>query len=244
MEKISFSKMSGAGNDFIVLDLDANPKFSLNDSTIKNLCNRRNGIGADGVITISNNDQYDFEMKYFNADGSTGSLCGNGARCAIKFAQLSNRLKNGTAKFLSNGELYSGEILDKNRIKFYFNSPRKIKRNFMLKAADQLIKTNYINTGSPHVVIKIEDVLKNPKNLNSSYNNLDEFPVFQLGKEIRYHKDFSPEGANINFIKITNRKIYIRTYERGVEDETLACGSGSAAAALIGFFNEELNPPI
>ncbi|MHB8852383.1 MAG: diaminopimelate epimerase [Ignavibacteriaceae bacterium] len=244
MEKISFIKMSGAGNDFVVIDKNSNPFLILNEKVIQKLCDRRNGIGADGVITISNSVDYDFEMEYFNADGSTGSLCGNGARCAIKFAESSNRIKNEKTYFLSNAVSYTGEVLDENLMKFDFNPPAKLKFNFKVKAGNQLINACFVDTGSPHVVIKIEDVLKNPNDLNSNYSEIDKFPVFELGREIRYLKEFSPGGTNVNFIKIVDSKIYIRTYERGVEDETLACGTGATAAAIIAHEIDKLEAPI
>jgi len=244
MEKISFIKMSGAGNDFVVIDKNSNPFLILNEKVIQKLCDRRNGIGADGVITISNSVDYDFEMEYFNADGSTGSLCGNGARCAIKFAESSNRIKNEKTYFLSNTVSYTGEVLDENLMKFDFNPPAKLKFNFKVKAGNQLINACFADTGSPHVVIKIEDVLKNPNDLNSNYSEIDKFPVFELGREIRYLKEFSPGGTNVNFIKIVDSKIYIRTYERGVEDETLACGTGATAAAIIAHAIDKLEAPI
>ena len=244
MEKISFIKMSGAGNDFVVIDMNSNPFLILNEKVIQKLCDRRNGIGADGVITISNSVDYDFEMEYFNADGSTGSLCGNGARCAIKFAESSNRIKNKKTYFLSNAVSYTGEVLDENLMKFDFNPPAKLKFNFKVKAGNQLINACFADTGSPHVVIKIEDVLKNPNDLNSNYSEIDKFPVFELGREIRYLKEFSPGGTNVNFIKIVDSKIYIRTYERGVEDETLACGTGATAAAIIAHEIDKIEAPI
>jgi diaminopimelate epimerase len=111
MEEISFTKMSGAGNDFIIIDKAQNPEFVLNNSVISRLCHRRNGIGADGIITINDPDGYDFGMEYYNADGSTGTLCGNGARCAIKYAQSSNRANGDSVRFLSNESEYSGELL-------------------------------------------------------------------------------------------------------------------------------------
>src|SRR5690606_7156726 len=120
MKKYSFVKMSGAGNDFILFDKDSNPALALNPSVIKKLCHRRNGIGADGIITLFNSNEYNFEMEYFNADGSTGSLCGNGSRCAIKFAQLTGRIKNGRAVFISNKKKKRGEKLYKQQIKFLF----------------------------------------------------------------------------------------------------------------------------
>jgi diaminopimelate epimerase len=244
MEKVFFTKMSGAGNDFIVIDNNKNPDLLLEPGIITKLCDRRNGIGADGVITISDLDNYDFRMDYYNSDGSTKTLCGNGARCAIKFAQSSNRLKNGKATFISNEDVYSGEILNEEEVKFNLNTPTGISDNLKVHAAGQDIKYFFANTGSPHVVIKIEEILREPSDKNSFYTDINDVPVFNIGKAIRYHKNFLPGGTNVNFIKILDKKILIRTYERGVEDETLACGTGSVASAVIAslFFNSE--PPI
>ena len=236
--------MSGAGNDFILIDKNINPGFVPDQNIIKIICNRRYGVGADGVIAVSNSSSYDFEMEYFNADGSTGSLCGNGARCAVKFADLSGRVKHETAEFLSNGVAYSGKVLNDKEIRIFFNPPQRLKYNFKINASGQLINSNFVDTGSPHVVIKIEDILKNPANPKIFYNDLNNFPVYDLGREIRYHKDFAPEGTNVNFVRLKDGKIHIRTYERGVEDETLACGTGSTAAALVGSSLFNIKPPI
>jgi diaminopimelate epimerase len=245
MEKISFIKMSGAGNDFIVINKDLFPGLSPDSGSIKKLCDRRNGIGADGLITVSGATvPYDFSMRYYNADGTTGSLCGNGARCAIKFAQSSKLTANKFVRFLSNDKEYSGSILAEDLIKVNFNSPAEIILNIKINVAGQDIKSSYIDTGSPHVIINIEDVLKDQSDMSSFYSDLDTFPVFDLGKEIRYHKDFSPAGTNVNFIKIIGNKVYIRTYERGVEDETLSCGTGSTASALAAHFLYKLNSPV
>lgn len=244
MEKIFFTKMSGAGNDFIFFDKNQNPDLNLLPGTIKKLCDRRNGIGADGVIEISNHAQYDFEMSYYNADGSTVSLCANGARCAIWFASKSGRFNDGKTKFTSAGKEYSGEVIADELIKFNLNPPSKIKFNFKIKAFGQMIKANYADTGSPHVVINISDIQKKPSVPNIFFDDIKEVPVYQLGKEIRYHNDFAPEGTNVNFVKVVNNEILIRTYERGVENETLACGTGSVAAAIICSITDKLNPPI
>jgi diaminopimelate epimerase len=244
MEKIFFVKMSGAGNDFILFDRNNNPGLTLNPRVIKNLCDRRNGIGADGVIIISDDEKYDFGMEYFNADGSTGSLCGNGSRCAIKFAELTGRIKNGRAAFTCNRKAYSGDILEPDRIKFFLNSPEDVKLNFEISLADKAVKVNYINTGSPHVVININNILLNSAKENSYYTNIDEVPVTEIGGEIRYLKEFAPEGTNVNFIVLDNKNVKIRTYERGVENETLSCGTGAAAAAVIAFINYGIKPPV
>lgn len=235
--------MSGAGNDFVIIDSLKNPDISLTPKNIKKLCSRRTGIGADGLITISDADKTDFEMNYYNADGSTGSLCANGARCAIKFAFLSQRLKNKIANFIANGVKYSGEVIDDELIKFNLNPPQKIKYNFKIKTSGQLINANFADTGSPHVVIKISDVLKNPNNPDSFYDDIKDFPVFKLGKEIRNLTEFN-EGTNVNFVMVDKGELSIRTYERGVEDETLACGTGSVAAAFICYVTDKLEPPI
>jgi diaminopimelate epimerase len=244
MQKIFFKKMSGAGNDFIIVDINQNQRLILTSEKVKNLCNRRNGIGADGLITIEDLEDYSYKMMYYNADGSTGSLCGNGARCSIWFAEKTSRLKNGIAKFISNDAEFSGEVLDDELIKFNLNSPKQIKYNFKIKAFGQMITANFADTGSPHVVIKISDVLKDAVNPKSSFQSILDFPVLNLGKEIRDNNDFKPGGTNVNFIDVIDNVIHIRTYERGVEDETLACGTGSVAAALICYVTDNLKPPI
>lgn len=244
MQKIFFKKMSGAGNDFIFVDKNQNPTLILTPDKIRNLCNRRNGIGADGVISIEDLSGYNYKMVYYNADGSAGSLCANGARCSIWFAENTSRLKNGTAKFFANGEDYSGEVLGNELVKFNLNPPKHIKYKFKIKAYGQMITSSYADTGSPHVVIKISDVLKNPENPESSFKDIMNFPVYNLGKEIRYSSDFMPEGTNVNFIDVVDDVINIRTYERGVEDETLACGTGSVASAVICYVTDNLKTPI
>lgn len=244
MNEIYFYKLTGAGNDFIFFDRKKIPSLVVSSMAIRKLCDRKFGIGADGIIIIQDKDNYDFEMQYFNADGSTGSLCANGARCAIWFAEKTNRLTNKKAKFISNGNEYSGEVISDELIKFNLNPPTKSKFNFRIKAAEQLIKADFIDTGSPHVVINIKDILQDSKNPFSNFSKISDFPVHQLGREIRYHKDFAPSGTNVNFYTVDKDKIYIRTYERGVEDETLACGTGSVATAISAFLNKKISLPI
>ncbi len=244
MRGISFTKLSGAGNDFILIDRKLNSEFNLSSEFIKKICDRRKSIGADGVLFISDLDNYAFEMKYFNADGSTGSLCANGARCALRYGFVSGRVDGDLVKFRANEKDYSGVVIDEKDIKFFLNEPEKVKLNFKIKAAGQLISASYIDTGSPHVVIKLKDILENPLKNFSFYKSVNDLPVYEIGKEIRYSRDFAPEGTNVNFIDIFDEGINIRTYERGVENETLACGTGSVAAALISFLNDNLKPPI
>ncbi len=235
MEKRTFVKLTGAGNDFILFDRKENPGLELTEKIISSICDRRFGIGADGVLTVDDSTGHNFVMEYYNSDGSTGTLCGNGARCALRYAYLSGRMPAGEASFICNKDKYRGEILDSDTVKFYLNEPSRIKLNFKMSIKDELVNVSFADTGSPHVVANINDF---------SLGKIEEFPVFEIGKAIRYHHDLSPEGANVNFIKIEENVLKIRTYERGVEDETLACGTGATASAIIAALNYEVEPPI
>lgn len=244
MKNITFYKANGAGNDFVVIDKKANPQFQTDPLVIKKLCDRRYGIGADGVITIDDSNEADFVMTYYNSDGSLGTLCGNGARCSIRCAEMFGKFKGGKTEFLNNGKRYKGEALNSKETKFYLNAPENLKLNFKINVEGNLINASFIDTGSPHIVININDALKNFGDPKSAGHDISEFPVFELGSKIRYHKDFAPAGVNVNFIQLEKEAIKIRTYERGVEDETYACGTGSAAAALIAAEAYGFKPPI
>lgn len=237
MEVLTFTKMSGAGNDFVFLDKKQNDFLQVSTDLVRKICDRRNGIGADGLIIIEDSTSHNFVMNYYNADGSTGSLCANGARCAILFASQSGRLKDNKAEFVSNGIEYKGEVLSDTEIKFYLNPPKKIKYNFKIKAGGKLINAHFADAGSPHVVI---DITENKGFLTS----LDNLNIESLGREIRNLPEFSPGGTNVNFVDVKDGLIYIRTYERGVEAETLACGTGSVAAAIICFVTKKLSVPV
>ena len=229
--------MSGSGNDFVLIDKKQNPNLTVDDKFVQKICDRRNGIGADGLITIENSNDYNFIMNYYNADGSTGSLCANGARCAILFASETGRLKDNKAEFVSNDDVYKGEVTSDSKIKFYLNPPKKIKYNFKIKVGGKLLNAHFADTGSPQVVIDINES-------KGIFTSLDQIPVESVGREIRYLPEFSPGGTNVNFIDVIDGVIHIRTYERGVETETLACGTGSVAAALICYVSHKLSVPV
>jgi len=237
MEKIFFTKMSGAGNDFVFLDKNLNANLTITKEFVGKICDRRNGIGADGLITIEDSSTHNFIMHYFNADGSTGSLCANGARCAILFAAESGRLTTSKAEFISNEVEYKGEVISDSEIKFYLNPPQKIKYNFKIKAGGKLLNAHFADTGSPHVVIDINET-------EGFLNSLDTLPIESLGREIRNLPEFSPGGTNVNVVDVKDGVIHIRTYERGVESETLACGTGSVAAAVICYVTKKLSVPV
>ncbi len=244
MKIFNYTKINGAGNDFVLIDKKINPDIFFSELEIAKICDRKSGIGADGVILLDDSANSDFEMQYFNADGSTGSLCGNGARCAIKYAQMSNRINEQKAYFLNNNAKYSGEILTNSVIKFNLQAPTKIKLNFKVKTFGQMITANFIDTGSPHVVINISDILSNPANAKSNFKDITELPVAEIGAEIRNLSEFQPSGVNVNFVQELKNGLAIRTYERGVEGETLACGTGAVAAAIIVNLVNKKNPPI
>lgn len=245
MEKISFVKMSGAGNDFIVIDINAFPfaKKVLSQFVINKLCNRRFGIGADGLIFVGNSGDADFQMNYYNADGSEGTLCGNGARCAIRFAEFTGRLKNDSTNFFSGNEKFSGKVINNKIITFFLNEPKNIKTNFKLNTYFGEFEIMFADTGSPHVVIDVESSKEFLRKIYD-YNSIKDFPVVKFGEMIRNNEKFLPDGTNVNFIQKNDNKLIIRTFERGVEDETLACGTGSAAAAIIANKVFGINPPI
>lgn len=221
--------MNGAGNDFVLIDNRAG-EIHLNRSQIARLCNRHRGIGADGVLLLekSSNDA-DFRMRYFNADGGEAEMCGNGARC---FARFANEVAGAQTKisFETPAGVISAELTG-DLVRLEMTEPTDLRLNLKLAVADENKIVHFINSGVPHVVIPL--------------SRIDDVDVRRKGAAIRYHKMFSPKGANVNFIeKRGGKKIAVRTYERGVEDETLACGTGIVASALIFAATENGNSPI
>lgn len=239
--QLKFKKYSGAGNDFILIDSCENNSINLNSNLIKFLCDRRNGIGADGILYILTSKISDFELQYYNSDGSLGSLCGNGSRCAIKYAYENKKFSGKSTKFLCNNEEYFGAIKDDGLISFLLKSPTDIKLGIELKLNDKVIKADFINTGSPHLIVDLTNGNNPDLTKNKSFWE-KEFPIIKYGRALRFNEYFLPNGTNVNFIEVIDNKIKIRTYERGVEDETLACGTGSVAAALLSNIKYNLNP--
>lgn len=211
---IHFVKYHGAGNDFIIIDNRI--PILLDSHKIANLCNRRFGIGADGLICIhSGTSDYDFEIKYYNADGFEGSLCGNGSRCAVDFAYKLGICGLNT-NFLAFDGIHSGEVLSQNRISVSMHNVSKI---------ETFSDGYFLNTGSPHFVSFVSDI--------------QNFNVFQKGKLLREDPRFL-NGTNVNFVEELHDSLFVRTYERGVEDETLSCGTGVTAAAISYAFHNKL----
>ena len=208
---ILFYKFHGAGNDFIIID-NRHDFFKADRKTISWLCHRKFGIGADGLILMQNKKSFDFDMRYFNSDGGEGSMCGNGGRCIVAFAHLLGIFDKKTRFHAIDGE-HKAEIIKHN------GTESLVKLKMVDVKAIKLFDNDYfINTGSPHFV-----------KFSSKVKTID---VFSEGKTLRYDERLKPEGANINFVQIMKNKLFVRTYERGVENETLSCGTGATASAL------------
>lgn len=210
-----FYKYQGTGNDFVILDNRNWSHVSLSTEQIHHLCDRRFGIGADGLMLLNNKEGYDFEMKYYNADGREGSMCGNGGRCMVKFAYHLG-IHRDVYKFLASDGEHEAEIDSDGIVSL------KMKD---VSAVEEEHGDYILNTGSPHYVKIVSDVM--------------DMDVFSKGMDIRYSPRFAKEGINVNFAEQQNDDtIAVRTYERGVEDETYSCGTGVTAAALVNFHND------
>ena len=229
MKPIPFTKMNGCGNDFIVIDnRDGTAPDDLPDFT-RRICRRKLSVGADGLIVIEADAAHDFKWQFFNADGSRAEMCGNGARCAARFAFL-NGIAGRKMSFGTDAGAIEAEVIgEQARIKMTDPFELVCDADLKLRAGDQTVC--HINTGVPHAVIETED--------------LEKAPVVARGREIRRHAYFAPAGTNVNFVAIHKPgAIVVRTYERGVEDETLACGTGCVASALVTAVRQGWRSPI
>jgi diaminopimelate epimerase len=217
---MQFYKYQGTGNDFVMIDDRANT-FPVSQSFVASLCNRRFGIGADGLILIQNDPEYDFKMVYFNADGGEGSMCGNGGRCAVRFAHDLGIIQDSTRFIATDGEHLASVCEDDIFLKMQD-----------LNAIESHTDYDFMNTGSPHYVTFTSDV-----------QSLD---VYEVGHQIRYSEEWmSRGGTNVNFVEVLDSQhIFVRTYERGVEDETYSCGTGVTACALSAHRHKGMEAPI
>ncbi|MDB5206183.1 MAG: diaminopimelate epimerase [Flavisolibacter sp.] len=212
---IHFYKYQGTGNDFIILDNRKNI-YHFTKEQVAFLCHRRFGIGADGLMLLNTHPHYDFEMIYFNSDGGESSMCGNGGRCLIRFAAEIGIFKSEYHFLAIDGE-HEGRIETNGIVALKMHDVDQVHSEY---------RKHILNTGSPHYIEVTDDVM-----------GID---VFARGRAIRYSDEFKAEGINVNFVEQTNEadKIIVRTYERGVEDETYSCGTGVTAAALVCYHNE------
>lgn len=215
MRQLSFFKYQGSGNDFVMID-NRNAVFDCSaEETVRHLCERRFGVGADGLILLQDHPGYDFEMIYFNADGREGSMCGNGGRCAAAFARQLGIIDRQT-RFLAVDGPHEARINEGgNWVELRMGKVARVE-----KGGDYF----YLDTGSPHYVVFVDD--------------LAQVDVVAQGRAVRYSDRFRESGTNVNFVQPTARGISVATYERGVEDETLSCGTGVTAAAIAYYLRE------
>jgi len=213
--KINFWKYQGNGNDFVILD-NRNGDIDLSNELIKRMCTRRFGVGADGLIIIAASAESDFEMIYYNSDGALSSMCGNGGRCAAMFAFLQG-ISGNEMIFSAYDGLHKAVIEDRCADRLCDVSLS------MADVVDVEKEDNFyfLNTGSPHYVEFVPRVA--------------EIDVVAEGKKTRYSERFMPGGTNVNFVEMDDDRIFVRTYERGVEDETLSCGTGVTASAIVAY---------
>jgi diaminopimelate epimerase len=215
MNTLHFFKYQGTGNDFVILDNRNWSYTSLTKDRIMLLCDRRFGIGADGLMLLNPHPGFDFEMKYYNADGGESSMCGNGGRCLVKFAYDQGIHKNEYIFIAADGP-HVAEIDDKGIVSLKMKDVKGIRENH----GDFIL-----DTGSPHYIKMVSEVM--------------DLDVYQKGMDIRYSAEYSRDGVNVNFVEQKRPdEIIVRTYERGVEDETLSCGTGVTASALASYHNE------
>ncbi len=214
--KIEFYKYQGTGNDFVILDNRNGQYNALTQKQVKKICDRRFGVGADGLMMLAEKNGYDFEMIYFNADGNESSMCGNGGRCLTMFA-FDIGINKSIYKFIATDGEHLAEIDMAKQVRLKMKDVDKV---------DEHSSYAVLNTGSPHFV--------------KFANNVKEVDVVESGREIRYSKEFKEEGINVNFVEgVDEDTIFVRTYERGVEDETFSCGTGVTACALMSAHNEK-----
>lgn len=223
--KIKITKLQGLGNDFIIIN---NKEYNFSEEEIskiaKRLCARRVSVGADGLIMVDEAESNaDFKMKFYNADGSIGEMCGNGARCIARYAYINN-IAEKEMKFETKAGIVSAKIKDNRMITVKLNNPETIDMNKKIFVNGEEYSCTYVelgNPGLPHAVVEY-----------SGLSKADQNKLFKLGKHIRNSEKF-PKGANVNFYEIEdNNKVIVKTYERGVENFTLACGTGAASTAI------------
>jgi len=217
--KIPFTKYQGTGNDFVLIDQRVQSYISHdNVASIKRICDRKFGIGADGLILLENHPEFDYEMIYFNADGKTSSMCGNGGRCITAFANQIGAAGTENSFLAIDGPHISKFNLD-GTVSLKMGNVKNVTRG-----EDYFV----LDTGSPHYIIFVEDI--------------DDIDVKSQGEAIRYSEEYKEHGINVNFVEIQDDKILVATYERGVEDETLSCGTGVTAAAIAYYLYSGKSP--
>ncbi len=236
MREIPISLYSGAGNEFVVIDAFNNPLIveSIKLKALAQTVSSRSGIiGSDGMIVLARSAKAPFMMNFYNPDGSFGALCGNGARCAVQAAFDAGIITDRNTNFEVLGEVVRAESNTDDIIRVYYSDPKHIKLKFKLAIGGELVTTHYVDMGSQHAVVFFPEI----EQLKAT--TIDDFDIMRYGSAVRNHADLQPLGANANFIEVREdeqgKYLRIRTFERGVEGETLACGTGCMSSAMVTF---------
>ncbi len=226
---IPFSKLNGSGNDFLLIDNRAGAMDGIDlPGFVSKVCDRARSIGADGVIFIENSNRADFRWQFFNADGSRAEMCGNGGRCAARYA-AERRIARRDLAFETAAGLIRAEVRGR-RVKLQMTAPRGLALSKSLTLRGKRIVYSFLDTGVPHAVLYVPD--------------LERIDLVGTGRGIRTHRAFAPRGTNVNFVNVKDGEVRIRTYERGVEGETLACGTGAVAAGILSCLHGFVRPPV
>ena len=229
IKKIKFTKAVATGNDFVIVDNRQGVVKGSLPALAEKVCDRKYAIGADGLLVLENSKKADFRMRIFNPDGSEAEMCGNGSRCIALYA-VKNRIAKDKMTIDTDAGILNATV-NGQTVKVMLTEPKNIKWNLCLTINKCPYKLNFVDTGVPHVVHFVDD--------------LDSVDVKNLGSHIRNHGEFAPSGTNADFVKVVDKhNIKVRTYERGVEDETLACGTGSVAGAIIAAESEKMASPV
>ncbi|MEI7590015.1 MAG: diaminopimelate epimerase [Deltaproteobacteria bacterium] len=229
---MDFYKLSGSGNDFIIVDnTDGALGYKDWSKIAQKLCQRRISIGADGLIVVmpSQTPKTDFKWLFYNADGSVADMCGNGGRCVALFA-CHKGIAGETMSFETGAGIIDAQIVADDIVKIRLTEAHSYKESIDIDVDGKMLSVSFVNTGVPHAVCFVD--------------NLADYDVFNTGKAIRNHKNFAPAGTNVNFCSIIDGVVAVRTYERGVEDETLACGTGAVATALVSMRKGFVSSPV
>jgi diaminopimelate epimerase len=221
MDSLQFLKMSASANDFIVIDNRDGKTDRLFPDTpdfVRKVCRRRHSVGADGLILIEKSQNVDFAWRFYNADGSVAEMCGNGGRCAARFAYMKG-IAGERMAFATLAGIMKAEVQTDGKVKLQLTAPQDLKLDYLIRLDDKELFVSSVDTGVPHTILLTDHV--------------ERAPVEQLGRPIRRHKMF-PKGTNVDFVEVMDREnVRIRTYERGVEGETYACGTGAVAAGVV-----------
>ena len=230
MKKINFTKIVASGNDFIVIDNRRQTLPRQKAGLVRKLCAWHTGIGADGLLLLEKSQRADFKMRIFNPDGSEPEMCGNGARCISLYAWTHKIIKK-TFAFETIAGTIGARIIPPGKVTITLSNPKNLNLNKTLVLNNKKAKIHSINTGVPHAILFVPDI--------------GTARVFALGRAIRRHSRFRPQGTNANFVQVLGKnRIAVRTYERGVEQETLACGTGVSASAIVSALVHDLNRPV